>query len=173
MKKVFIGLLLMISISMQAQTKDSLSMPTFDSKTVGIQEVVQVDSMTKKELYQKAKLFFIDNFKSAKDIIQMDDAENGIIIGKGISKFSFWNVMAQAELPMRMTIKIEVKDNRFRYTIYDVTILGNGAEWGAEIYWKTPKMQKTLRKSLGEDLHRIESLLIQSIKNPIQSDSKF
>jgi hypothetical protein len=175
MKKIIlIVVMVAASFSAQAQkiTQDSLSMPVLEGK-VGIQEVVKMDSLSKKELYQRAKLFFVNGFKSSKDVIQLDDAENGVIIGKGISTFTFWNVMANAELPMNITIKIEIKDGRYRYTFNQVTIKGK-FEWGAEDYWKYPKMNKTLRKALGEDLHRLENLLIEAMnKNSPSKDDKW
>ena len=47
-------------------------------------EVVQLDTTYKKDvLYKNSKLFFADAFKSAKDVLQYDDREEGKVIGKG------------------------------------------------------------------------------------------
>src|ERR1700685_53659 len=59
------------------------SLPKVDSQ-YEFTEVVQLDSSYKKDdLYRNAKLFFTDVFKSAKDVLQYDDREQGKIVGKG------------------------------------------------------------------------------------------
>jgi len=61
-------------------------------------------------------LWFANTYRSANDVIQMDDAENKVIVGKGYSNI-FFNP-GQAEL--WYTVKIEAKDGRYRYTVNDI-----------------------------------------------------
>ena len=47
--------------------------------------IITLDSTYKKDdLYRNAKLYFVDNYKSAKDVIQYDDKDQGKVIGKGL-----------------------------------------------------------------------------------------
>ena len=80
--------------------------------------VVTVENTSKNELYNRAKIWFAKAFISSKYVIQLDDKENGQIIGNGSIIYN-----APAGLPglnfsghFTFTITIEVKDNRFRYT---------------------------------------------------------
>lgn len=68
---------------------------------------------TAQDMYNKAKSWFAVSYKSANDVIQLDDAANATIIGKGVSTTG----KGLAAIRFLYTIKIEGKENRFRYTI--------------------------------------------------------
>lgn len=127
--KLIVGFLL---LSFKIYSQDYSSADLFSRDINGkiyFNEVIQVDSITKDLLYYNAKVFFAEVFKSANDVIQMDDKENGVLIGKG-----FTNVYAKAvfrdgliiyldftgTVQMWYTIKIQCKDNRYKYDIYDI-----------------------------------------------------
>ena len=169
MKNVKLAMLLVVAAFSvcNAQTRDSLGMPTFDGQSIGIQEVVKVDSLSKKQIYDRAKMFFVETFKSAKDVIQLDDPDAGTIIGKGNASYSYFNVAATAVLTVYFTIKIEVKDNRYRYTITDIRY-GQYKLDPAE-FWNYPKMNKKHAAALGAELRNIEKLLLKSM-NAVASD---
>lgn len=82
--------------------------------------VVQVDSVPRDELYGRAKRWFIDTYNSGKDVIQLDDKENGEIIGKGFFEET-WMVTFYGgqKVNIWQTVKIQVKDGRYRYEISD------------------------------------------------------
>jgi len=76
--------------------------------------VVELDtSITADELYTAAKSWAIDAFKSTKEVIQEADKELHLIYIKGFIKANvyggYW-----------FTIKIETKDGRYRYSLYDI-----------------------------------------------------
>jgi hypothetical protein len=90
-------------------------------------EVVTLDTSYKKEqLYRNAKVFLVDIFKSAKDVIQYDDKEQGKIIGKGILELSdyhiIFTVIDQFTWDVNFTIEISCKDGKYRYRLYDIVI---------------------------------------------------
>ena len=84
------------------------------------QGIVTVDEKTATEIYSKIKSWVAINFKSANDVIQHDDKENGKLIAKGNVQVGF--TFAKKIWPARVyfTLQVDVKDNRFRYT-YEVT----------------------------------------------------
>lgn len=65
------------------------------------------------DLYAKVKLWVVERFKSAKDVIQLDSPETGTIICKGL----YVHYGSAGEMRAPMTLKFEAKDNRYRYTI--------------------------------------------------------
>ncbi len=86
--------------------------------------VVSVDSASKKDdLFQRTKLWFVENYTSANDVIQMEDKENGIIVGKGYFE-EMWQVTFYASMKVKVyhTIKMYVKDGRYRYEITDFNV---------------------------------------------------
>ena len=92
-------------------------LPLQDGK-VNYVGVVNVDSTSKDELYNRAKRWFVDKYNSGKDVIQLDDKENGEVIGKGFFS-EIWRVnwAFSQSINVWNTVKIQVKDNKFRYEI--------------------------------------------------------
>lgn len=46
-----------------------------EKRKVSYSEVVQVEGATQSELYKRAKVWFVNAFRSANDVIQLDDKE--------------------------------------------------------------------------------------------------
>lgn len=83
--------------------------------------VEAVDSVPARILYSRAKLFAAENFKSAKDVIQMDDSEAGLLLMKGniipvIKGALIGNFEAGF---VHFTMKVQVKDGKYKYTLSD------------------------------------------------------
>ena len=100
-------------------------LPRDDNGNLYYSETEKVDGINSKELFIRAKQFYVNNFKSAKDVIQMDDKEAGIIIGKGLSQY-YIKIVGVDNGPHQLwyTIKIQVKDGRYKYEIYDFFLSG-------------------------------------------------
>ena len=141
MKKLSFITAMLFTVAAYAQEKLLEILPLKDS-IVTYTGVVQVDSTSKEVLYKKAKKWFVDSYKSAKDVIQLDDKENGDIIGKGIFEV-VWQVtfMSTQKTNVHHTVKISVKDNKFKYTITDFRI----------VYYVTPS-QYTSGKNIDKTI---------------------
>ena len=115
-------IVILFSFNVFAQDKLLGILPLKDGK-VTYDGVVQVDSINKDELYKRAKRWFIETYKSAKDVIQLDDKENGEVIGKGFFEI-YWQVtfMSGQNINVWQTMKIQVKDGRYRYEITDFNV---------------------------------------------------
>ena len=120
MRKIYILIMaLFISNGILAQDKLLGILPLKDGK-VTYSDVIQIQGVSKDEMYKRAKHWFIDTFNSGKDVIQLDDKENGEVIGKGCFKV-LWMVSFYSTQSINVwkTIKIQIKDDRFRYEISD------------------------------------------------------
>ncbi|HTB51755.1 MAG TPA: DUF4468 domain-containing protein [Ferruginibacter sp.] len=92
-------------------------------------EIVILDSTYNKELlYKNVKLFFTDEFKSAKDVIQYDDREQGKVIGKGNFKTTEIESLLGAHYVQNFytnfSLEVYCKDGKYKYRLYNITIDG-------------------------------------------------
>lgn len=109
-----------ITLSLSAQKSETtLELPLKDD-VIFFENVVQVDSaFTKKQLYTKGREWFVNYYKSAEDVLQMDDKEEGILIGKGLHKYDFFNGINSSSIALYFTVNLTVKDGKYRYQIYN------------------------------------------------------
>ncbi len=77
------------------------------------QEIVQLDSLTQDEIFNRAKSFLVKKYISTSDILQLADFENGEIIAKVTDMYGAIGGFNDNEVTY--TIKIEVKKGRYRY----------------------------------------------------------
>lgn len=119
---ILFTLFIILSNLTYSQEKFLELLPMKDGK-VNYNDVVLVDSCSKDRLYLKAKHWFIDSYRSAKDVIQLDDKENGELIGKGFFE-TYWQILFYAgqQINVWYTVKIQMKENKFRYEITDFRI---------------------------------------------------
>ncbi len=110
------------------QTTNALyaALPKVDGK-YEFSEVVQLDSTYKKDmLFKNSKLFFADAFKSAKDVLQYDDRDEGKVIGKGNFVIeggqAVFLTYATEKWHVNFSLEIFSKDGRYRYRVYDFNI---------------------------------------------------
>jgi hypothetical protein len=122
-KLILIALLGILCLSVKAQIKDTigLNLPIVDDKIV-YEGVVEVPGKTKSDLYQRAQQWFVDFFKGSDNVIQNQDKDAGLIVGKGMLDFN-----ARVALGMtlvvhdKLYVKIICKDNKYKYFVYDMT----------------------------------------------------
>lgn len=78
-------------------------------------EVVQVDGKSKNDLYFSARKWFVNSFKSSQNVIQLDDKDEGLIVGKANLDVRLSSKHRQNAGHVSFTVKIEFKDGRYRY----------------------------------------------------------
>ena len=118
MKKLTILILGFIPLISFNQNLIEDNFPT-EKGSINYTEVVQVDStLSSEDLYYNAKKWLIDSFKSSDEVIQTDDKEAKLIIAKG---FIAKGHNAYVTNPKNwFTLKLEMKEGRYRYSIYDI-----------------------------------------------------
>lgn len=106
----FIILFLFASINNKIVAQEVVLPHNQETGLIEFTGLVKVDSsLTQQVLYAKAREWFANSFKSAKDVIQMDDKVAGIIVGKG--NFS----ERKSGGIIHFTLKVQVKDGRYKY----------------------------------------------------------
>lgn len=121
MKKALLLIISILSLNVVAQNQDDKygigAVPVNDG-VVTFTLINQLQDKTKDELYSSAKVMITDMFKSAKDVIQSEDKEAGIIICKGNTKIQG---AFNTDL-MEFTLKIACKDGRYKIDLYNITL---------------------------------------------------
>ena len=113
MKGVFLSFLLSVSSILCFSQRDS---------AIKYSEVVVVEGATKEQLYQKARAWFNDAFKSSKDVIQIQDKETGELAGKGIMTSTvIFKYLGERKYnaSYNFSMKIFVKDGKYKYELTD------------------------------------------------------
>ena len=82
----------------------------------------KVDSTlkTKNQIYSDTKMFIAETWKSAKDVIQNDDKETGLILIKGVTIESVSLFMATYKYVYNYTITFKMKDNKYKIILDNV-----------------------------------------------------
>lgn len=169
---ILIILLSIVNLSQAQKLSDVL--PLKDGK-INFSETVNVDSTKKDILYSKSKLWFANTFKSAKDVIQLDDKENGIILGKGIYQDTEKVGLAGTiQRNWKFTIKIQLKDAKYKAEIYDIDLTTNQSnppttasmDWyfGVKKLYDNEGNLKTYPLNFAKEINTIFSNLLADIK---------
>lgn len=123
MKNAFIlSFALLISFQLKSQV---INMPrNNETGKIEYSEIVLVDTATSQmDLFIKAKEWIALNFRSATNVIQMEDKDAGILIGKG--NFEIKLTMYLTYSRVDFTFKIQVKNGKYRYWISDFVHVSN------------------------------------------------
>lgn len=82
-------------------------------------KVIEVPGATKEDLYKRALYWISQNFKSANDVIQLKDKEDGQIVSKG--SFAYYappfSVGTNYSGVFSFTFTFDCKDGKYRYAI--------------------------------------------------------
>lgn len=113
---------------------------------VEYQEVIEVPGESASALYQKGRLWFADTYKNSKEVLELDDSANGVLVGTGWAELVY-------NIQLYITTKIEVKEGKYRYTINNMEIKIPASSVSARYettlgdYWDKKK-NRTIRKSI-------------------------
>ncbi len=150
---------------------------------ITFEEVVQAEGKDKNELYSIYREWFVNWFKSAEDVLQMDDKENGILIGKGFQDITVVVFGMPLVEKLHYRVKFVLKDGRFKYIIsnlstqqYPYQYNNNPPKSPCEVslidnlYSKKGKVNK-INKNSKEAVLTAVYLLIDDIKNTLQNNT--
>jgi len=128
MKKIIFTIALFtVCITANAQiNKDTvgLNLPVRDGQVI-YTGVVEVAGKTKDNLYRSAQQWFINYFNGAKNFTQDKDEKDALVYGRGTLNFTSGigiGLLTSVVWGDDVTIKIECKDNKYRYTFYGMVI---------------------------------------------------
>jgi hypothetical protein len=94
--------------------------PDAPPKELSLQQVREIN-LFKGEIFDKTMELIAQSFGNSKEVIQLKDRENGKIIGKGLTHFMSGGI---TRVPVRFTLIVEIKDNKYRTTYSDFAAIG-------------------------------------------------
>jgi len=82
------------------------------------ERIVEAPGYSKEQIFNGTKIWIAENFKSAKAVLEYENKDTGIIIGNGSISFpcSGLNCIATADWKAPFTMRIDIKDQKFRLT---------------------------------------------------------
>lgn len=86
------------------------------------EQVVPTDSVPASELYARAKRWFVDTYKDAGSVLEMEDPVTSTLVGNGSMPYStsvFMNSVNRAG-SIHYTIEVNCKDGRYRCAVRNV-----------------------------------------------------
>jgi hypothetical protein len=90
--------------------------------------VIVKDSVSKDELFNRSKNCFVSLFKNSQKVIQEENRENGVIVGKGnIKVYAKALGMTAPAGYVNFTISLYVKNGRYKYIISNFIHEGSGS----------------------------------------------
>ena len=165
-------LLLLFSFSASAQLYDKF--PFNDSGEIVYSSTIEVEGKLKEELYTSSKVFFANSFVSANDVIQMDDKDAGIIIGKGSENFRVLNGKTAVPVTLHFTLRIDIKGNRYSYAIYNLNFENAGGKFSAsDLFSKKKEIEyNAAKKSAQEIVNKYRDMTISTTDKLIEDLKK-
>lgn len=149
-------------------------------------EVISVDSVSKEQLFYRARSWFSTFFKSANDVLSISDKESGELSGKGAFKFDADHFIGSGAVEgyVRYHIRIWVKDGRFKYEVTNFVhessaLTGQKYSFGLltedkDFPWRMTMVTKSWKNSRWNEIKRdaVENTkqLILSLRSNMEKD---
>ncbi len=118
-------LLLLVSLFLSLNVKSQpsyLELP-IDSRTnkITYTDVVHTDStLLTADLFTIARIWFAETFRTSGSVIQMEDKQSGVLIGKANIPLSYKSLIGEHELQsVLFTFSLYFKNGRYKYEVTD------------------------------------------------------
>ncbi|MCY4781470.1 DUF4468 domain-containing protein [Sphingobacterium sp. UT-1RO-CII-1] len=150
-------ILVLFFISAIAAVSKAQDIPYVDDRIV-YEHIFDFPGSSKDELYSFSKISIADAFVNANYVVQSDDSESGIIVGKGVTSFvrDFKNLL---KLPrkFKFSVRIDSKDERVRIRLYDIIYIDelSNPRRNTEIPFEL--LEQSERQNIGKSKRRLEA----------------
>jgi hypothetical protein len=124
---IFTTLFMLFAVSLSAQSaefkaKEKLIKETFKLDSNGnltYDTVMTFNGVSKQDIFIRCKNYFTYNYVSGEDVLQVDEPEKGVLVGKGLytNVLNTKIVMSHVNYCYWHVIKFECKDDKVRVTL--------------------------------------------------------
>jgi len=90
-----------------------------------------MEGVSKDDLFDRAKNWFTENFRDANSVLQVDDKENGQLVGRAIMKYNP-NILMSRDMfkgSIWYLVKITTRDGRYKYEVTSFTHEASGGKF--------------------------------------------
>lgn len=131
---------------------------TENTPVLKYQEIIEFeDSLTKDFLYDRTRLWLAESFVDSKKVIELENKEQGLLVGNGGMKFTFGIL---APMPGEFSLRVDIKNGRIRTTYNNFKIYIRPSQYSSGgwsvIHEGTvngyPKQAIDVAKKLNQDL---------------------
>lgn len=133
-KFIPIALVILALVALFQKCSSQLTQIPVVNGMVHLDTVVITDSLSKSEIYLRSKVWVSDYFKSGKAVIDLDDKEAGVLIGNGNSLINVGIIESRCYY----TLKISMKENKYRFEVYDFSYKPDNGNWIGNTYMPPP-----------------------------------
>lgn len=145
MKKLLLIILSLMSISIVSANEDA------PGKPLAIDTVLQAPNLTADQIYGNIKTWFVQNFRSANDVIQLDDVVNRHLMGRACVDFNVKNFKwGYQSGVIWFNLDIAARDGRYRVKLTDFEHQSNTEGWSEGLVYTggpNPNVRKNRKDS--------------------------
>jgi len=154
---------------------------------LGFSRVVGIDSTDKDQLFTKGLLWFAETFKDSKAVIELKERESGLIVGKGLLKYSasslsdlyYGSILGH----IKFTVKVSVKNEKVRIELdsfihepsnaaYSLGLITDSENYpNAKVPGWGKKWHQAAWEDLQDDVKSNAAELMEDFKSYMQSDN--
>lgn len=160
----------------------SLNVFAQNSNPLIYSEVVDLPGLSKDEIYSMARMWFVEAYKNPQKVLQIQDKESGEIVGKGNTKYysKIWMGAEGSKGVINYTVKIFIKDGKYKYEITDFIHKGITYDYGlitdSKEYDGSYKLYKSHGNKVWTELKSIcedeKDFIIASLKSSMLKTNK-
>lgn len=92
------------------------------AKQTSIENVADVPGQSKDQIYTASKIWLAETFRSAKEVIEVDDKAAGVIIGNGQIIYPCSGMSCVLTQTIKFTLRIDIKDAKYKTTFSNLMI---------------------------------------------------
>lgn len=165
--------LLSVSIAFGQNETPNLPIDSSSGKITYSEVVMLKDSISKDELFSRAKISLAYLFKDSKSVIQNEDKESGIIIGKGTMSVIYRSAGTVFDAGyIHYTLTIAMKQSKYKYVITDFYHDGTGSKLPSGGAMENPKPKMWYQKQWDNAKSKMDSdirNLIEALKTKMNN----
>ncbi len=101
--------------------KGLVSAVSSNAKPLEYEKVFQVDNaITNDELFNRARSWFVDTYKDASKVLQVEDKESGELVGAAILTHSYGVLLTPMKMTIDYRISVRIKEGRYKVRVYNL-----------------------------------------------------
>lgn len=148
-------------------------LPVDDAGNVSYVVIKQADGVGKDELYRRARSWFTAHYSDEKNTTQVSELSTGELLGRGEFNVKARVGINNAKFAVYHTLKVDVKENKYRIVINDFTIDNQTDIYGKTKLDKVMMASKKTYETLYPEIDSQITALIGSLEKALATTNDF